>query len=574
MFYAPTVSAPPTIDQPKLADPLEAERWAWVARAWRLLYGRWRPDLEQRVKDTIGTVRRGAWRQVDLSANLFRQGWDAIAKRYDLPPTVEHDDETGRRLIELVKLSGYWSRMKRIQRDTLGLREMLVRIDVSGGRLVYRSLTPGEVQARGDYDRPDEPCDLYESRPRLLAGVWKYCWDHVSIDTTDGQVPIYALVDQAGEPVPNPPIGGPYVGEAYPYRWTQPKPDDAAATGKPFLPYVVYHASDTGKLWDSESMLELIEGTYNSAVYWSCFGHVVRQSSWQQRYTIDLTVASAVATDEDEDEESVDDAGGTRSEVVTDPASILQLFSTPDAQGQPSVGTFAAPSDPLALVEAVERNDRRLTSYMGINGADQMKMSGDPRSGYAVAVSRDSQRDIQRSGEPTFMRADLEVLEKSAALLNRAGLGPFPESGYRIRYNGIPLSAEERDALRRDVIEKLNARLISPVQAYLTLNPGSSVKEAEEVAKGGASAPMVGIVSVASEAVQAVAAKALPRDSAVALLAYALQVDESVADKIVASAGREFKPPAPPPMFGGGGPPPPPGADDAKPDDDEEGGEE
>jgi hypothetical protein len=458
--------APPA--PPKPADPAEMERWDMVARAFRLLYGLWQGDLEARVNKVVGNVRRGAWKQVDLSANLFRQVWDALATLYDQMPLVEHDSPSGRELAALIEESGYWTKMQRIQRDTLGMREMLVRVDVADGKLTYRSVTPGQVCARASYDRPDVPVEIFEARLRQKGDTneQRWTWDHLSV--FPGRPPVYEVIAENGDDVSAEYIGRRYAGDAYPYR---------KSDGTPVLPYVLYHAQDAGCLWDSASTLELIEATYNGGVYYSMFGHVLRSAAWRQKYGIDVEVQGAGIAETDDDT-----GAGARKEVVADPATILMLRTIQhDGQSQPSVGAWEEPVDPVAYITAVRTYEARGVSFAGVNAADQMRMSGDPRSGYAVSVSRDSQRQVQRRYEPVFRRADLQLIELSAAMLNRATNSAHPEEGYRIRYEGIPLSPEERDALRRHVLEQLDKGLLTPVLAYMELHPGVSEAEAQKI---------------------------------------------------------------------------------------------
>ena len=56
----------------------------------------------------------------------------------------------------------------------------------------------------------------------------------------------------------------------------------------------------------------------------------------------------------------------------------------------------------------------------------------------------------------------------------------LPESGYRVQYQQLRLSPEEMKAIREDVIQKLNAGLISPVDAIMLLNPDLDELEARK----------------------------------------------------------------------------------------------
>jgi len=98
-------------------------------------------------------------------------------------------------------------------------------------------------------------------------------------------------------------------------------------------------------------------------------------------------------------------------------------------------------------------------------------MSGDPRSGYAIAVSRSSLREAQRKYAPSFRMADQETISISAKISNRFLGTDYPETGYRVEYHAIPLSPEESKEQRENMLSLLNAGLISKVDAIKMLHP-------------------------------------------------------------------------------------------------------
>ena len=101
-----------------------------------------------------------------------------------------------------------------------------------------------------------------------------------------------------------------------------------------------------------------------------------------------------------------------------------------------------------------------------------MRQSGDPRSGYAISVSRSGQREISRKFAPVQRITDESLINKAAILCNKYLGANLPEDHrYRIQYKQISLSPEEMKAQREDVIQKLHANLISPVDAIQILNP-------------------------------------------------------------------------------------------------------
>ena len=123
------------------------------------------------------------------------------------------------------------------------------------------------------------------------------------------------------------------------------------------------------------------------------------------------------------------------------------------------------------MLESITVYERRISSYMGINPADVQKMSGDPRSGYAIAISRSSLRESQRKYAPAFRRADVETLEISAKISNKYMNTSYPETGYRVEYHAIPLSPQESKEQRENMLSLLQAGLISKVDAMKILHP-------------------------------------------------------------------------------------------------------
>jgi hypothetical protein len=255
---------------------------------------------------------------------------------------------------------------------------------------------------------------------------------------------------------------------AYPY---------VKSDGTAFLPYSMYHAQETGSLWNTYDTQGLYEGTLNLALKYTNLAHAELKASWAQRYIVGAQVAGVGVT------------GSTnptkRAAVITDPSTALMLEPTDDSI-QPQIGQWSSPADLDKMVSAITMYARGLASHLGLNAADVTRTSGDPRSGYALAVNRDSQRTLQRRFAPVFGRADVRTITIVAVLLNRwhegegtPGWVSLPEDGWTITYRGIPLSADEKAALREDHRERVAAGTLDIVTAYREQNPGTSVVEAE-----------------------------------------------------------------------------------------------
>ena len=259
-------------------------------------------------------------------------------------------------------------------------------------------------------------------------------------------------------------MGSPLEGELYPYRNAQ---------GQPFLPIVLYHAEKTGHLWDPYTGSQQIYGSLVSATLYTMWVHLVRDSCWAQKYVAGLSVSGLNQMDQDQ--------LARRSAVSTDPSSILVFSQDPDAQGQPLVGTFSVPVEPSNLLESIAKYEQRVAIAAGISPADISKQSADPRSGFALAVSRAGQREAQRKYAPIFRLGDEELLAKSAILANRFLGTNLPEQGYRVSYHSLPLSPEEIRSQREDIIGKMNAGLMSPVQAIMLMYDDMDELEAKQL---------------------------------------------------------------------------------------------
>lgn len=460
----PQALVPPT--PPETADQL---RWGYTHMVRDLLYGNWKAHLEKRVREAVGPVRREAWGLLDLSANLYVQGWNALAVLYDRAPTVQHEDEAAADLMSTVVSEALlWSMMQRVQRDTLGLREMLIRVEIADGMPVYRPVFPDHVVAVADPDQQDRPVQIWEAIPRLdwrtRTGSLIWTWDVWSIA---GDEPFYRVLSaDRQQDLSAHYLDTEQVGPTYAWR---------DGDGVPVLPYVLYHAQHTGRLWDPFATRELVEGTLNLGVKYTFLGHVERNTAWPQRVMINAMPAGMSVVDEEHD------STARRHEIVTDPAVAVALQAIDPEAGQPSIGQWQTVGDPASMMEVITQYERRLFSFFGINPADQLRLSADPRSGYAIAVSRDSQRTVQRRYEPVARAGDTELLRLTAIGLNRAGVdGTFPEDGWKITYHGIPLSAEEQKAVREHVAGQIGTGLMSRVDGYLALNPGLTRKQAEQ----------------------------------------------------------------------------------------------
>ena len=438
-----------------------------------MLTGNWLDVLEETLKLHLPSDRRAAWGVADMSSNVFRSVCSALSALYSEAPSVgvvnapegSADGLLGRG--GLIEQGGLWPIMQRVQFLCLGMREMFVRVSASGGRLHYRPVTPDMIYAKSDESDPLNPNCLHELRLRKLEK--KTIWTYDVFDLRDPENPIYQIrragdKGDLGADLTEHFLGGDFSGAAYPFR-------DSA--GVPRMPYAIYHATLTGDLlFDPFQNAELVQGALSCAVIGTYLLHLTRDCSHPQRFIVGATLAGTGVYD--------GPGGARRNAIASDPGNILVFQPDPDmaGMGSPQISQFSPGGDPVALQEVLTLMERKLAQAAGINAASVLKVSGDPRSGYAINMSRTDQREAQRRFAPSFKFGDIQIVELSAIMANRFLGTSFPETGYRIEYSSIPLSPEEAEGIRKDIIEKMNAGLLSKVEAIRRLHPDFSEDEA------------------------------------------------------------------------------------------------
>lgn len=471
-------------DTPSLPNPptprnaAESNRWDETRQRRRMLEGTWRDDLERRLQSHLGSVRRDAWGPISLALNPYKNICRELSVLYDAEPAVMHDQIEDPGIARALSLGGLWQMMQRVQVFTLGLNECFVRPHVDDrGRFSFRMVTPDFVRAYATMDDPRNPVALLEYRMRRLpatepGGPRPLGWTIDHYDISDPEAPVYSvhIADDDGtmgadvsavylSTESNP--DGNFIGDAYPFRRT---------SGRPFIPYQLYHSSGGGgHLFSPYDGQELVEASLDLSVLHQMVVHVFRDASWPQRYVVNVEPSGISIV------ETID---GARAEVVTDPASLLQFASIPDAegQGQPMIGQFSAGGDPGKMEETLANMVARVASDAGVPPSDVQRLGGTARSGAAISLTNEGKRQAQRRFASVFRASDERLVGMCAAMSNRATGAQdgarYVEGGYRVLYHELPLSPDERRARREDAIAMLEAGLVSPIQAYQELHPG------------------------------------------------------------------------------------------------------
>lgn len=451
-------------DPPIPSDPAEAVRIDHSRLRRRMMSGTWRDDLAMRMRRNLGSVRSEAVGEPDMSANPFEAVCTGSSALYDLPPAIKNPDPLSvQAMSRFAAEAQLWPMMARNQAVTLAQRELLLKVtaSVQAGRpeVVYTPVYIDLALLEADPYRPSKPIRVRHAvqRAEPVSGRTIWTWDDWSISGT----PYYRILAADGQTDVSAAFGlpaGGQSGEAYPmFR----------SDGRPILPFSTYHAAVTGYLLDPFYRRELVEGNLNVGVLWTFFSHCIRAASWPQRYLIGGAVAS-------------ERAEGNVRRIVADPATILEVLADPNFEGQPSAGQWGSASDPKAVAEAIGMYEARFTAYAGMDPSDLQRTSGDPRSGYALAISQEGRIRAQRRYAPVFAPADAETLAVTAVAVNRAlGGAALAEDGWEVEHTALPPSIEERRAKREEAIALYQAGLISQAEARAWVL-GETLEEATE----------------------------------------------------------------------------------------------
>lgn len=460
-------SAPNIIPAPMGED---RDRMAEQAFRRRVLTGRWDTDLLHTIRRAVGTERADAWRLPDTSSNPARQYCHAVSELYSRPPMVSHrtDPVAAGTVAAVLDDAGWVSRMQSLQPLTVGVREGILRVDLVGERIVLREVDPSLVIAKSRTGDRSQPRKVIEYRQRIdPRDAGRVSWVR---EVWDLETATVRLLDEQGDDV----TGLHYGETSYPYVYV-----DEQGEVRPVMPYIFYHASDTGRLFDPYESGELFTGTLFSGVYWSFYSHRLRTASWPQRYTVGLTAAGMEPSTS-----TIDGFGeGRRDIVVADPAVVLSLEPVEDMAGQPMVGAFPDGAPLSDYVDAVTTYDRHVISTAGLDASEIQRMDGDPRSGYALTLSAHGKREAKRRYEVPFGRSDALLCQTVARMLaggvatgritaQAERFRALPSTGYAVTYTSLGLTPEEKRALADETTKLVAAGVLTIDEARRKMSAG------------------------------------------------------------------------------------------------------
>ena len=429
-------------------------------RRRRMMEGLWKQDLRDALAHQHTPGRRRLLGPPDTTRMLFSSLVRRLAVLFNQTPTIAHIDAASRDTMSaLLASAGMWQLAISQQQNVLALREGLYRFDVIGdgddARLLVEVVPADEVWLSAPPDDPDNPDQIYHYRLRPKPGKPEaYWWTRDVLCIKAGEEPFFRVESEDGKvDLSSEYIGGAKVGDDYPY-WKD---------GKPILNYVLYHAERTGKLWDPYTGSELVEGSLAVAVMLTEWRHVMRDASWPQRWANNAAVVGQGPGEQGD------------MNVQTDPATLLNFKPINPAQPS-SVGQWKPGGDPKLLLESINGYASDLVTGFA-DFADIKRTHASARSGYAIEVSRESQRAAQRRFEPQFSRGDIQSMEVIAALWNGVTGSSLPTSGWGIKYPGLPLSMEERRVMMEEHTLQSELGITSKPRLFAAVN-GVSIDQA------------------------------------------------------------------------------------------------
>lgn len=450
-------------------EPGEIARRVHSYERWAVLYGRHSQLVEVRMRETLGTTRKDFIGAPDLSLNLLSQVSRWMAVSYQSPPVITHakDEAAAAEMAALCDAMGLWSLMRRVNRDTIGLRDCLVRVGVNGaGRPYARIAWPHHIEAEPWPGEPDTPMLVKEAREAWVQGQciqyrevhglrregdrivgYRYC-EHIEPGQGDAEALSRSLgMDTA----------------TYPYI------DDR---GDAVLPYAWYHAGHPCGLWDTWEWIDIFDATLTVCVLRSMYTHALRQASWAQRWLINGQPAGASA--------------GVNGELALtpDPTMVLTIEATALAAENgltPQAGQWQAPQNLQDLLGSIRSYSHDALQAAGLPAAEVLRTGADPRSGLSLAVSREAQREVQAEYVPQFEAGDRQLLQLVAICAGISGVASLPiDMGWRTKHQTLGLSTDEMLKRASYTQTATTQRLISRAEAYMLHHPGVTMQQAEE----------------------------------------------------------------------------------------------
>lgn len=426
-------------------------------------------NVRPAIDSLIGPERAQLIPAIDFSNNpiLTASLQLAVPGLYSAAPKVTHADPRGQELAQIVEEGGYWLHMQYQQFLTAGMGDAILHISVENGTPAFRNVPPFMLVVKTAPENPERLLELKELRLRDLTVLGlglQWCWDEY--DLSDPQNPKFYIetADSACTKVTNVLPGTPADGLVGPaYRWRY-------GDGIPYIPYAHYAVEKTGFWWHDNATRGLTRAT----LFQMAFGTVANQSA------MDASHSTAIGVDIElpGTPVSTPDGGGGGGEpagrMAILPGSLLAVNSREGASNT-SIHQLRPSADLAQLRMWMSSQEAAVLTRLGLSADDVQFMAANPTSAASLTIRNRTKRQMAQRFAPYFRACDLEVFKMLGAMLG------YPEAGYAITYQEIPVSPEERKAeLEADELE-LKLGLISPIDLYQRHNPGTTREDAVRI---------------------------------------------------------------------------------------------
>ena len=444
-----------------------------LSEDWNELAAEW---IVQLVGDeaaaVIGIPDTSANPLADLSRQL------SVPGLFGYEPYLQNPEESAKYLIGeagLFSKAGLWPKLQNVEYMTRGAGDFFVRTDVSSktGAVKLRLIPPTCVWQAMDPECPSDAIELWELRLRWLkqSEEWVYAWD--AYDISDPDHPTFRVLRDRGEGNEREDItnlvvaeGVQVSGDGYPYRTSE---------GVAFIPIVQFASADTGMPWHWREKKGVHRGTLNTAFNWTFAQRGLRAASGRAVIAWGLQPLGA---------DVVRPNGQPIRTAPILPGSMAFLKS--DGSDTPPSVIEVGPGAHLGdLLNYCTVYEMKQAARYGLTSPDTNSQHANPTSGKALFVSNADKRSMQRQLEPVFRPSVIELVEKTAALVNgNAGTMLVPESGYSWRPRIIPDSPAEMKERRDDTDWQTERGHLSPIDALRRFNPGITDEAAADVIVG------------------------------------------------------------------------------------------
>jgi hypothetical protein len=426
----------------------------------------WKIDLLDHMSQHLDPARLNAWGPPAMGVNLYRSFISQITQPQSSDPTLTNTGPLSEEQQQYLGDLPLWSQHLQKSMYLAGLREVLVRVtwakgNQAGGKGIYLDVvTPERIVVKDSPEAPGRPLRIEWATKRINPGTKavEWTWDVWSIE--DATAPYFRVEGvetdpKTGERKNLTAIYAPdMVGQ---WEWW----NEGGGEGRtPYLPWVLYHAVDNGRLWSWHEWTELLCAALDLALLLSFWIHIVKDASWAQKFGIGVRLRGTANPPKGKE-------GASR--ISTDPSSLLMFEAA--ASGTSQVGVLEPSADPDTVIQAIRSFLSIVAMNMGLGAADIEIAQA--QSGVAIQLRYDAVRRLQKVYLPGLRRGDLELVALVAKVSNGFGDGvpQLPLDGWQIAYPQLPLTKEEQSD-RLDMREREMALgLISLVDLYLDRHP-------------------------------------------------------------------------------------------------------